>query len=89
MKARTLMPCAETHLRAFCQVLKEYIAHSPVGGAVIDKKIGLKIILEAAEIKIGGSGSNQRIIHNHRFGMKHPRLVKINLDSCLQTLRDV
>ena len=45
------MPCAETHLRAFCQVLKEYIAHSPVGGAVIDKKIGLKIIFEAAEIK--------------------------------------
>ena len=83
------MPFCISQLAAFGQISEEDVAHPAVDAAVIDEQVRLEIVLETAEVEIAGTGRHHLVINDHRLGVKHSRLVKIDLDAAFQTLRHV
>ena len=83
------MPGGESELGALLKVFEEDIAHPAVEVAVIDHEAAFEIVFEAPEVEIGRADGRNVVVDDHALGVKHPRVVEIDLDAGFQTLRNV
>ena len=69
--------------RAFLEVVDENLLQAFVGSRVVDKHVALKVVFEAAEIKVGRSHAADLVVNHERFGTEHAGIVEEEFDSCL------
>ena len=65
------------------QALQEYFSHLLGKRGLVDKCVDLEIMLEAAEVHIGGTDAGQFVVCHHQFRVKESRFIEIDLDARL------
>lgn len=64
-------------------VVQEYFPHLLGKRGLVDKCVDLEIMLEAAEVHIGGTDAGQFVVCHHQFRVKESRFIEIDLDARL------
>ena len=64
-------------------VVQEYFSHLLGKRGLVDKCVDLEIMLEAAEVHIGGTDAGQFVVCHHQFLVKESRFIKIDVDARL------
>ena len=67
-------------------VVQEYFPHLLGKRGLVDKCVDLEIMLEAAEVHIGGTDAGQFVVCHHQFRVKESRFIEIDLDARLYAM---
>lgn len=59
----------------------EYAGHLVVKLRGVDQEVALEVMLEAAEVKVGGAYGAEVIIDHEHLGMEHPRVIEVDFDA--------
>ena len=71
------------------KVGEEYLAQATGHDLVVDKDVGLEVVLERAEVDVRGAACGECIINNHEFGMQETRLVETDTGTSLAELAQI
>lgn len=86
---RAPTPTGQTYLLALLHVGMKQVAHLLVKFRGVNEEVALKIMLEAAEIEVCRAYAAKVVVDKHHLAVEHPCVIKIDFDTCGQTLRYV